>query len=147
MIRLRPLRSAEPSLRRTSRVNREIRTILAMEFDHLTVVLLIRGENAPDLTDEEERALQDAHLAHLADLHQAGHLVAAGPLRDPDSYYRGLSILTVGVEEARALKEADPAVRAGKFRVVALPWMVPAGALRFSPTKFPRSIAEASGSG
>jgi uncharacterized protein YciI len=118
-----------------------------MEFDQLTVVLLVRGENAPDLTEEEERALQDAHLAYLANLHQAGHLVAAGPLRDPDTYYRGLSMLTVGVDEARALAEADPAVRAGKFRAVVLPWMVPSGALRFTPTKFPHSIAEASSSG
>lgn len=114
-----------------------------MEFDQLTMALLVRNESAPDFTDEQERALQDAHLAHLADLHQAGHLVAAGPLRDPDSYYRGLSLLTVGVDEARALKEADPAVRAGKFRVIVLPWMVPAGALHFTPTRFPRSIAEA----
>jgi uncharacterized protein YciI len=118
-----------------------------VDFDQLTVVLLVRGENVPDLTEEEERALQDAHLSHLADLHEAGHLAAAGPLRDPDSYYRGMSILTVSVDEARTLAEADPAVRAGKFRVIVLPWMVPGGALRFSATKFPRSIAEASGSG
>ena len=116
-----------------------------MEFDQLTVALLVSNEHAPDLTDEQERALQDAHLAHLADLHQAGQLVAAGPLRDPDSYYRGLSILTVGVQQARALKESDPAVRAGKFRVVVLPWMVPAGALHFTPTSFPHSVAEATG--
>jgi uncharacterized protein YciI len=115
-----------------------------MEFDQLTVALLVLREDAPDFTDEEAAALQDAHMAHIAGLHQAGHLVAAGPLRDSDSYYRGLSILTVGVEEARALAEADPAVKAGKFRVIVVPWMVPAGALHFSPAKFPRSIAEAS---
>lgn len=116
-----------------------------MEFDRLTIALLVAREDAPDLSEEEAAALQDAHMAHLADLHQAGHLVAAGPLRDPGSYYRGLSILSVGADEARALAETDPAVRAGRFRVVVLPWMVPAGALHFSPTKFPRSIAEADG--
>jgi uncharacterized protein YciI len=115
-----------------------------MEFDRLSIALLVPGEDPPDLTEAEEAALQDAHMTHIAGLHQAGHLVAAGPLRDPDSYYRGLSILTVGVEEARALAEADPAVKAGKFRVIVLPWMVPAGAVHFSPAKFPRSIAEAS---
>jgi uncharacterized protein len=116
-----------------------------MDFDRLTIALLVAREDAPDLTEEQEAALQDAHLAHLADLHQAGHLVAAGPLRDPGSYYRGLSILSVGPDEARALKEADPAVRAGKFRVIVLPWQVPAGAMRFSPARFPRSVAEAAG--
>jgi hypothetical protein len=50
-----------------------------------------------------------------------------------------------GVEEARTLTEADPAVKAGKFRVIVLPWMVPAGALHFSSAKFPHSIAEAVG--
>jgi len=116
-----------------------------MDFDRLTVALLVLREDAPELTEEQEADLQDAHLAHLAGLHEAGYLVAAGPLRDPDSYYRGLSILSVGVEEARALKEADPAVKAGKFRVIVLPWMLPSGALHFSPTKFPRSRAEAAG--
>jgi uncharacterized protein len=77
------------------------------------------------------------------DLHHAGTLLAAGPLRDRDRHYRGLSILRVGTDEARALKEAVPAVQAGLFRVVALPWMVPAGAVTFSRTHFPRSAAEA----
>jgi hypothetical protein len=33
-------------------------------------------------------------MAHLADLHQAGHLLAAGPLLDRTSPLRGLSILS-----------------------------------------------------
>jgi hypothetical protein len=70
----------------------------------------------------------------------------AGPLLDRTSPFRGLSILNVGVEEARALKESDPAVQAGKFAVIALPWMVPAGAMSFSPARFPRSASEALGS-
>ena len=103
----------------------------------------LRRADAPDFTAEEEAELQDAHLAHLADLHAAGHLVAAGPLSDPEGFYRGLSILTVGVDEARALKEADPAVRAGKFAIIVLPWMLPGGAVTFTPTEFPRSVAQA----
>ena len=46
------------------------------------------------------------------------HLLAAGPLLDRTSQFRGLSILNVDVEEARALKESDPAVQAGKFAVI-----------------------------
>jgi hypothetical protein len=54
-------------------------------------------------------------------------------------------VLTVGPEQARALKEQDPAVRAGRFAVEVLPWIVPAGAMTFSPAHFPRSMAEAAG--
>ncbi len=113
-----------------------------MEFDRFTIALLILRPDAPRLDDEAADALQDAHMAHLADLHEAGHLLAAGPLLG-DERFRGLSILDVDAERARALEEADPAVRAGRFSVEVLTWMVPAGAMAFSPAHFPRSIAEA----
>jgi hypothetical protein len=112
-----------------------------MEFDHLTVALLVLRPDAPQLDEEAAAALQDAHLSHLADLHDAGHLVAAGPLSD--ERFRGLSILRVDVEQARALKESDPAVQAGRFSVEVMSWMVPAGAMSFTRTRFPRSVAEA----
>jgi uncharacterized protein len=112
-----------------------------MQFDRFSVSLLILRPDAPQLDEAEAAALQDAHMAHLADLHAAGYLLAAGPLSD--EHYRGLSILNVGVEEARALKEQDPAVRAGRFSVHVMPWMLPAGAVHFTPTRFPRSVAEA----
>ena len=56
-----------------------------MEFDHLTVALLVLGPDAPKLDEEAAAALQDAHMSHLADLHDAGHLLAAGPLSDESS--------------------------------------------------------------
>ena len=117
-----------------------------MDFDRFTIALLVLRDDAPDLTAEQEDALQDAHMSHLADLHQAGHLLAAGPLLDHASQFRGLSILNVGVEEARVLKESDPAVQAGKYAIIAMPWMVPAGAMSFSSARFPRSVSEATGS-
>jgi hypothetical protein len=80
-------------------------------------------------------------MAHLADLHESGHLLAAGPLSDEK--FRGLSILRVDVDEARRLRESDPAVQAGRYSVEVMPWMVPAGAMSFAPTRFPRSLAEA----
>ena len=107
-----------------------------MEFDEFTISLLVSGPT-PN-TD----ALQDAHLAHLASLHDAGALLAAGPLSDPAGELRGLSILSVPVDEARRLKEEDEAVRAGVFSVRVLPWQIPAGAMSFSRTFFPRSIRD-----
>src|ERR1700730_3569230 len=107
-----------------------------MQFDRFSVSLLILRPDAPQLDEAEAAALQDAHMAHLADLHAAGYLLAAGPLSD--EHYRGLNMRNVGCEEARALKEQDPAVRAGRFSVHVMPWMLPAGAVHFTPTMFPR---------
>jgi uncharacterized protein len=114
-----------------------------MQFDHFAVALLILRPDAPQHDEEEAAKLQDAHLAHLAELHEAGHLLAAGPLLGPpDEKLRGLSIFRVGAEQARELAERDPAVRAGRFSVEILPWMVPAGAMSFSATRFPRFVAD-----
>ena len=111
-----------------------------MDFDRLTAALLVLRDDAPELDTAQAAALQDAHMAHLADLHEAGHLLAAGPLLD--DRFRGLSILNVDAEQAHHLKEADPAVQAGRFDVLIMPWMIPAGAMNFAPAPFPRSMAE-----
>jgi uncharacterized protein len=114
-----------------------------MDFDQLTVVLLVTPEHPPELTEEEATRYQNAHLAHLAKLHDDGVLLAAGPagsLDEPRRHYRGVSLMRCSPEEALRLKSEDPAVRAGVFELVALPWMFPAGALHFSPTTFPRSL-------
>jgi uncharacterized protein YciI len=111
-----------------------------MDFDRLTAVLLILRDDAPELDTAAASALQDAHMAYLSDLHDSGILVAAGPVDDPR--YSGISILKAEPDEARRLKELDPAVIAGRFRLEILPWMVPAGAISFHHTHFPRSAAE-----
>lgn len=112
-----------------------------MDFDRYTVVLLLTPENPPELSEEEAERMQDAHLSHLAKLHDAGVLLAAGPLGEPSEkrYYRGLSILSCEPDEALRLKGEDPAVQAGVFEVEAMPWMLPAGAMHFTSTTFPRS--------
>jgi uncharacterized protein YciI len=115
-----------------------------MDFDRYTVVLLVTPDDPPQLSPEQAEELQDAHLSHLADLHERGLLLAAGPLGDPSSgrHYRGLSILRCEPDEALRLKGEDPAVRAGVFKLVAMPWMLPAGAIHFTPTTFPRSTRD-----
>ncbi len=110
-----------------------------LRFDELTVAFLVSG------TRPNDAAFQDAHLAHLARLHESGVLLAAGPLSDPAGELRGLSLLNVPPDEARRLKEEDEAVRADVFSVRVMPWMVPAGAMSFSPTFFPRSMKDVAG--
>lgn len=114
-----------------------------MEFDTYTAVLLVLRPDRPSLTEAEETELQNAHLAYLAELHEDGHLLAAGPLTDPEDDFRGLALLNVDPERARELQEADPAVRAGKYSLRVMRWRVPGGATHFTPTRFPKSIADA----
>jgi uncharacterized protein YciI len=111
-----------------------------MDFDQYTITLLIHRADGPPLDAQAAAELQDAHMSHLADLHERGCLLAAGPLLDDAC--RGLSILNVDPDRARELKGADPAVRAGIYSIKAIPWIVPAGAMRFTPARFPRSMAE-----
>ena len=114
-----------------------------MKFDNFTIALLILRPDAPKLEEREANALQDAHLAYLAELHEDGHLLAAGPLLGSgDHELRGLCIFKVEPEKARELTSRDPAVRAGRFSVKIMPWMVPGGAISFKQTRLPRSVVE-----
>src|SRR6266540_4093385 len=114
-----------------------------MDFDLFTIGLLVLSPTAPKLSDEEANALQDAHMAHLAELHDDGVLLAAGPLQGPpDRDIRGLEIYRGSIDEVKGLADQDPAVRAGRFVHRFLPWMVPGGAMLFAHTRFPRSMSE-----
>jgi uncharacterized protein YciI len=115
-----------------------------MEFDRHTLVLLVRPPDAPELSEQEADALQDAHLAFRADLREQGYLLAGGPLLDPDDeHLRGVSVWSVDPVTARELNGADPAVRAGRLAVQVMTWLVPAGNIRFENVPAPRSTAEA----
>ncbi|HEX9240736.1 MAG TPA: YciI family protein [Candidatus Bathyarchaeia archaeon] len=114
-----------------------------MDFDRFTIGLLILRTDAPKLSEEEENALQDAHMAHLAKLHDEGILLAAGPLLgSSDRDLRGLEIYKGTPEQVKPTADRDPGVRAGRYTHRFIPWMVPAGALSFAHTRFPRSMAE-----
>ena len=103
-----------------------------MRFDRHTLVLLVRPQGAPELTDEEAAELQDRHLAFRADLRDRGYLVAGGPLDDQDDErLRGVSIWTCDPETARRVSQEDPAVQAGRLAVEVMTWSVPAGSVRF----------------
>ena len=114
-----------------------------MKFDQHTLVLLVRPPDAPELSDEEADALQDAHLAFRAGLRDQGYLIGGGPLVDQDDErLRGISIMAVDPATARELSNADPAVRAGRLAVQVMTWMVPAGNISFDNVPAPRSMAE-----
>jgi len=116
---------------------------MTVQLERYTITLLVLRPDAPKLDEKAAAALQDAHMSHLANLHEAGRVLAGGPLFDDQ--LRGLNIMRATPEEARALLEDDPAVQIGRLSVKPISWMVPAGAMQFSKTHFPRSVAEVEG--
>jgi len=76
--------------------------------------------------------IQRGHMRHIVSMSQAGQLLLAGPfLGDPA--YRGIFVFDVAtLEEARALCDADPAIRSGRLEARIIPWYASA-ALREVP--------------
>jgi uncharacterized protein len=108
------------------------------EFDEYTLVLLYRGANPPQLSEQESDRLQRQHLGHLESMHKRGVLLVHGPFSEqPDDNFRGLCVYGTGLEEARRLAESDPAVRRGRLRIVAFKWYTPKSALQANPRPSP----------
>jgi uncharacterized protein len=115
-----------------------------MDFDLRTLGLLLLEPTSPDFSAEELDRLQDAHLAHLADLYERGDVLAAGPLPGPDDRERrGLIVYGCDPDRAAVIGRSDPMVVARRFRHEVLSWLVPAGVMLFTPGRLPRSTAEA----
>jgi len=92
------------------------------EMETYYVGLLFRGPTwAPGETPQTAE-IQKAHLANIMRLAESGALVLAGPFTD-EGDMRGMFIFRVStLEEARALCDTDPAVKAGRLRVELHPW-------------------------
>ncbi len=74
----------------------------------------VRSENAAEL--------QQAHMANIERMAEAGQLVLAGPFLDGGAV-RGIYIFdTPSVDSARAWTATDPAVQAGVFDMELHPW-------------------------
>ena len=88
------------------------------------LAILKTGPNDAKVTDKKERAeLFKGHMANIGRLADEGKLAVAGPFNDPERKYRGIFILAVQtVDEARALADTDPAIKAGVFVVEYIPW-------------------------
>ncbi|QHL88090.1 hypothetical protein GU926_11870 [Nibribacter ruber] len=72
--------------------------------------------------------IQDEHMAHINKMAADGKLTMAGPFMD-DGELRGIFIFNVKtMEEAKALTEADPAVKSGRLVMELHPWYSMKGA-------------------
>lgn len=102
------------------------------EFDVVTVVVLRRPADAPDLPDAELDRLQAEHLAYRADLRDRGLIVVNGPFGDQsDPAFRGMSVFACDPAEAARLTQGDPSVVAGRLTYDVMEWWVAAGTLAF----------------
>ncbi|HYV05878.1 MAG TPA: YciI family protein [Blastocatellia bacterium] len=90
---------------------------------------LKRGPKWTPESTPETQALQNAHMAHIQSMAASGKLVIAGPFTNAPPY-AGVFVFKVGsLEEAKALTDADPTVKAGRLASEIHPWSVPKGSL------------------
>jgi uncharacterized protein YciI len=99
----------------------------AFEMDTYQVGLFKRGPNSGGGQTDESRRIQSEHLAHLGKMSEAGKLVGAGPFLDGGDLRGILIFKAASIEEARAMAEADPAVKAGRLILEFHPWLGPKG--------------------
>ncbi len=96
----------------------------AQEWEMTTyqVAFLRKGPAwTPGSTPELDK-LQADHLAHIGKMAETGKLIIAGPFSDGGDL-RGMFIFRVDtLEEAKALAEQDPAVKAGRLVLEWHPW-------------------------
>jgi len=87
------------------------------------LAILKTGPKDAEIQGEARKAIFKGHFANMNRLAKEGKLAVAGPFNDPEKKYRGLFILAVAtVEEAKALAETDPTVKAGVLIVEYVPW-------------------------
>lgn len=108
----------------------------AVQYEMMTYYLglIYRGEKWTAERTPEVEELQKAHLAHIGEMAKSGKLILAGPFAD-NGNLRGLFLFKVDtLEEAKALSESDPAVKAGRLKIELHPWYAAKG-ITIDPTK------------
>jgi uncharacterized protein YciI len=107
-----------------------------LEHHAIAVLVAVHGADA-----KMPEALFREHLGYILRLVAEGTIVG-GPVSNPaDPSWAGLSVFRdAAPAQARAIAEADPAVKAGFFRVEVLDWRIEKGVLAF-----PRAAAPADG--
>ncbi len=86
------------------------------------VMAFLKAGPNQDMDSTQAAQLQRAHLDNIFRLADEGKLAVAGPFLDGGEL-KGIYIFNVEtIEEAKALTETDPAVKAGRFALELHPW-------------------------
>jgi uncharacterized protein YciI len=96
------------------------------------MAFLRRGPAWTQERTPEAVAAGEGHMAHIQRMAKCGKLVLAGPFQvdagAPKDALAGIFIFDVASrEEALALTQHDPAVKAGRFTIEVQPWYGPVG--------------------
>ena len=98
-----------------------------VEMTTYYVGLLYKGPSWTAEATPDVQRIQEGHMANIRKMAESGKLALAGPFSD-DGKLRGMFVFRTGsMEEARALADADPAVKAGRLIVEFHPWFGPKG--------------------
>lgn len=99
-----------------------------MQLKEYFFVMLKKGPNRNQNKETADK-LQEAHMSHINQMAKDGKLAVAGPFGD-DGEWRGIFIFkTKTLEEARALVEQDPMVKAGRLTYEIHSWWTMKGAV------------------
>ena len=87
-------------------------------------IMVILTSGKANITDKAIRdSLFAGHMKNIQRLAAAGKMLVAGPFEKNDLNYRGVFVFnTSSVDETKALVASDPAVTAGVFDAIYLPW-------------------------
>jgi uncharacterized protein YciI len=87
------------------------------------LVILKTGPKDATITGKEREEIFAGHFANIERLANEKKLAVAGPFEKNELTFRGLYIFSVNtLEEAQQLTKRDPAVAAGIFEPVLVPW-------------------------
>lgn len=86
------------------------------------IAFLYRGDRVSEYSEAERAEIQKGHMDNINKLAEEGKLVLAGPFFGNEEL-RGLFFFSVGnIDEAKALTESDPAVKAGVLKMELKEW-------------------------
>ncbi|TDQ19707.1 uncharacterized protein YciI [Algoriphagus boseongensis] len=86
------------------------------------MAFLLRGDRISEYSAEQRQEIQAGHMANIGKMAEMGKLVLAGPFFGNEDL-RGIYIFDVqSIEEAKALTETDPAIKAGVLKMDLKEW-------------------------
>lgn len=87
------------------------------------VLVILKTGPVSEIDKKVSDSLFAGHMQNMSRMVDAGKLIVAGPLQKNDKNYRGIFILNVKTtDEAKALLQADPAVKAGLLDTELFGW-------------------------
>ena len=98
------------------------------EMTQYYMVILRRGPAWTSAVTPETTKVSQGHMANIQRLTKEGKMVVAGPFdgQSGDRALAGIFILRVAsMDDAKAVAESDPAVKAGRFVYEIAPWWGP----------------------